>query len=92
MNTSPDSDDDDIPDASELLDFELIAKSQPEKGRGLWLWVVLIVALAGSGWAGWMYMQDQDSETASTGGVPLILSPSFDLKEKPADQIGRAHV
>ncbi len=88
MNTTPDSDDDDIPDASELLDFELIAKSQPEKGRGLWLWVVLIVALGGGGWAGWMYLQDQNVETANAGGVPLILSPSFDLKEKPADPGG----
>ena len=88
MNTSPDSDDDDIPDASELLDFELIAKSQPEKGRGLWLWAVLIVALSGGGWAAWMYMQDQNVETANAGGVPLILSPSFDLKEKPADPGG----
>lgn len=88
MNTAPDSDDDDIPDASELLDFELIAKSQPEKGRGLWLWVVLIVALGGGGWAAWMYMQDQNVETANAGGVPLILSPSFELKEKPADPGG----
>mgnify|MGYP000191402497 CR=1 FL=1 len=88
MNTAPDSDDDDIPDASESLDFELIAKSQPEKGRGLWLWVVLIVALGGGGWAAWMYMQDQGAETANAGSVPLILSPSFDLKEKPADPGG----
>jgi len=88
MNTSPDSDEDDVPDASELLDFELIAKSQPEKGRGLWLWVVLIIVLAGGGWAGWMFMQDQESESANAGGVPLILSPSFALKEKPADPGG----
>jgi len=94
MNKHPDSDpdlnEDDIPDASELLDFELIAKSQPDKGQGLWLWVVLVLILAGGGWAGWMYLQGDNSETASADGVPLIMSPSFDLKEKPTDPGGMA--
>lgn len=94
MNKRPDSDpdlnEDDIPDASELLDFELIAKSQPDKGQGLWLWVVLVLILAGGGWAGWMYLQGDGQETASADGVPLIMSPSFDLKEKPADPGGMA--
>lgn len=90
MNTQPDSDlyEDDIPDASELLDFELIAKSQPDKGQGLWLWVVLVLILAGGGFAGWLFMQDDGEEMVNTGGVPLILAPKFDLKEKPTDPGG----
>lgn len=90
MNTQPDSDlyEDDIPDASELLDFELIAKSQPDKGQGLWLWVVLVLILAGGGFAGWLFLQGDGEEVASTGGVPLILAPKFDLKEKPTDPGG----
>lgn len=90
MNTQPDSDlyEDDIPDASELLDFELIAKSQPDKGQGLWLWVVLVLILAGGGFAGWLFLQDDGEEVANTGGVPLILAPKFDLKEKPTDPGG----
>lgn len=90
MNPRPDSqDDDEIPDASELLDFELIAKSQPEKGRGLWLWAVLILVLAGGGWAGWMYMQGQEvEEVVSADGVPVIQSPKFELKERPTDPGG----
>jgi len=87
-DSDPDLNEDDIPDASELLDFELIAKSQPDKGQGLWLWVVLILILAGGGWAGWMYLQDDAQELASTEGVPLIISPKFELKEKPADPGG----
>jgi len=92
MIKEPDSQDlydENVPDASELLDFELIAKSQPEKGHGLWLWVVLVMVLAGGGWAGWMYMQDQGAdEMANAGNVPMILAPQFDLKEKPADPGG----
>jgi len=89
MNTAYDSDDDDVPDASELLDFELIAKSQPEKGRGVWLWVVLILILAGGGWAGWMYMQDQQEiANAKAGGVPLIMAPQFKIKDRPQDPGG----
>jgi len=89
MNTEPDSYEENVPDASELLDFELIAKSQPEKGQGLWLWVVLVLVLAGGGWAGWMYMQGQDTdEMANTGTAPMILSPKFDLKQKPVDPGG----
>ncbi|MBL4691875.1 MAG: SPOR domain-containing protein [Magnetovibrio sp.] len=90
MNNSPEQIEDNTPDASELLDFELIAKSQPEKGRGLWLWVVLIVILSGGGGAGWMYLQahSNDFEQANAGGVPLILAPQFSLKEKPADPGG----
>lgn len=89
-DSEPNLEEDDIPDASELLDFELIAKSQPDKGQGLWLWLVLILILAGGGWAGWMYLQDgaQDQEFASADGVPLIQSPKFDLKEKPSDPGG----
>lgn len=92
MTNEPDSQDlydENVPDASELLDFELIAKSQPEKGHGLWLWAVLVLVLAGGGWAGWMYMQDQSAdEMANAGNVPMILAPNFDLKEKPADPGG----
>ncbi|HEY9079841.1 SPOR domain-containing protein [Magnetovibrio sp.] len=96
MNKQPDSPDpyddqydENVPDASELLDFELIAKSQPDKGHGLWLWVVLVLVLAGGGWAGWMYVQDQAADDqASAGNVPMILAPKFDLKEKPADPGG----
>jgi len=90
MNETYDPSDDNTPDASELLDFELIAKSQPDKGRGVWLWVVLILILAGGGGAGWMYLQAQDAEMAkaNAGGVPLILEPQFKLKEKPADPGG----
>jgi len=88
MNTSPDSNEDDMPDASELLDFELIAKSPSEKGRGLWLWVVLVLVFAGGGWAGWMFLHDQGVSTANIGEVPLILSPKFALKEKPSDPGG----
>lgn len=92
MNTQPDSNDpfdENVPDASELLDFELIAKSQPDKGQGLWLWVVLVLILAGGGWAGWMYMQGQEaSEVANPGGAPMILAPKFDLKQKPTDPGG----
>lgn len=81
---------DNTPDASELLDFELIAKSQPENSRGLWLWVVLIVVLAGGGGAGWMYLQSQteDLDKANAGGVPLIMAPQFSLKDKPSDPGG----
>jgi len=92
MNKELDSQDDydeNVPDASELLDFELIAKSHPEKGHGLWLWVVLVLVLAGGGWAGWMYMQDQEAEElAAQGGAPMILAPKFPLKEKPSDPGG----
>lgn len=90
MNTQPDSDlyEDDIPDASELLDFELIAKSQPDKGQGLWLWVVLVLILAGGGFAGWLFLQGDGEEVANTGGVPLILAPKINLKEKPTDPGG----
>jgi len=96
MNKEPDSPDtytddydENVPDASELLDFELIAKSQPDKGHGLWLWVVLVLVLAGGGWAGWMYVQDQDAEDmANAGSVPMILAPKFALKEKPSDPGG----
>ena len=92
MIKEPDSQDiydENVPDASELLDFELIAKSQPEKGHGLWLWVVLVLVLAGGGWAGWMYVQDQSAdEMVNAGNVPMILAPQFDLKEKPADPGG----
>lgn len=90
MNTQPDSDlyEDDIPDASELLDFELIAKSQPDKGQGLWLWVVLVLILAGGGFAGWLFLQGGGEEVANTGGVPLILAPKINLKEKPTDPGG----
>jgi len=90
MNTAPDPRDDNSPDASELLDFELIAKSQPEKSRGIWLWVVLILILGAAGWAGWMYLAAQDDEMAKAnpGGVPLIMAPQFDLKEKPTDPGG----
>lgn len=91
MNTGPDShdEDDEVPDASELLDFELIAKSEPEKGRGLWLWVVLVLVLAGGAGAGWMYLQGDTAEVAaSDGGVPLILAPKFKLKEPPVDPGG----
>ncbi|MBL4614359.1 MAG: SPOR domain-containing protein [Magnetovibrio sp.] len=92
MNTqsdSTDSFDENVPDASELLDFELIAKSQPDKGHGLWLWVVLVLVLAGGGWAGWMYMQGQEpDETARRGTAPMILAPKFALKEKPSDPGG----
>lgn len=86
---SQDDYDENVPDASELLDFELIAKSQPDKGRGLWLWVILVLVLAGGGWAGWMYMQDQEAEElAAQGGAPMILAPKFPLKEKPSDPGG----
>jgi len=86
---SPDDYDENVPDASELLDFELIAKSQPDKGHGLWLWVVLVLILAGGGWAGWMYVQDQDAEDmANAGSAPMILAPKFALKEKPSDPGG----
>ena len=90
MNTGPDSQDqdDEIPDASELLDFELIAKSEPERGRGLWLWVVLVLVLAGGAGAGWMYLQDDTAEVAGNGNVPLILAPKFKLKEEPVDPGG----
>ncbi|PHS78859.1 MAG: hypothetical protein COB59_04910 [Rhodospirillaceae bacterium] len=90
MNTAPDPMDDNSPDASELLDFELIAKSQPEKSRGIWLWVVLILILGAAGWAGWMYLDAQDEEMAKAnpGGVPLIMAPQFALKEKPSDPGG----
>ena len=91
MNKEPDSPefDENVPDASELLDFELIAKSQPEKSGSLWLWVVLVLVLAGGGWAGWMFMQDQEAEeVADAGGAPMILAPKFDLKQKPADPGG----
>ena len=90
MNTGPDSQDqdDEIPDASELLDFELIAKSEPEKGRGLWLWVVLVLVLAGGAGAGWMYLQGDEAEVAADGGVPMILAPKFKLKEPPVDPGG----
>jgi len=92
MNMKPDSDpdleEDDIPDASELLDFELIAKSQPDKGQGLWLWFVLVLVLAGGAWAGWMYLQGGEEETVSADGVPLIQSPAFALKEKPTNPGG----
>lgn len=88
-DSDPDLNEDDIPDASELLDFELIAKSQPDKGQGLWLWVVLVLILAGGGWAGWMYLQDGGGEEmVSADGVPLILAPKFELREKPADPGG----
>lgn len=90
MNTTPDPRDDNSPDASELLDFELIAKSQPEKSRGIWLWVVLVLILGTGGWAGWMYLdaQNEDMAKANAGGVPLIMAPQFKLKEKPADPGG----
>ena len=87
-DSDPDLNEDDIPDASELLDFELIAKSQPDKGQGLGLWAVLVLVLAGGGWAGWMYMQDDALEQASADGVPVITAPKFKLKEKPADPGG----
>lgn len=87
-DSDPDLNEDDIPDASELLDFELIAKSQPDKGQGLWLWVVLVLILAGGGWAGWMYLQGDVQEQANADGVPMIASPKFELKEKPADPGG----
>jgi len=88
-DTHTDDYDENVPDASELLDFELIAKSRPDKGHGLWLWVVLVLVLAGGGWAGWMYVQGQDAEDmASTASVPMILAPKFELKEKPADPGG----
>lgn len=90
MNTAPDPRDDNSPDASELLDFELIAKSQPEKSRGIWLWVVLILILGAAAWATMMYLDAQDEEMAkaNAGGVPLIMAPQFDLKEKPVDPGG----
>jgi len=92
MNTKSDSSDeyeDNVPDASELLDFELIAKSQPDKGHGLWLWVVLVLILVGGGGAGWIYVQGQDADDmASAGRAPMILAPKFDLKERPADPGG----
>ena len=88
-DTHIDDYDENVPDASELLDFELIAKSQPDKGHGLWLWVVLVLILAGGGWAGWMYVQDQDAEDmANAGSAPMILAPKFELKEKPSDPGG----
>lgn len=87
-DSDPDLDEDDIPDASELLDFELIAKSQPDKGQGMWLWVVLILILAGGGWAGWMYLQAEPEEVVSADGVPVIEAPKFELKEKPTDPGG----
>lgn len=88
-DTHTDDYDENVPDASELLDFELIAKSQPDKGHGLWLWVVLVLVLAGGGWAGWMYVQDQDAEDmANAGAAPMILAPKFELKEKPSDPGG----
>ena len=87
-DSDPDLDEDDIPDASELLDFELIAKSQPDKGQGMWLWVVLILILAGGGWAGWMYLQNEPEEVVSADGVPMIEAPKFELKEKPTDPGG----
>ncbi len=88
-DTYTDDYDENVPDASELLDFELIAKSQPDKGHGLWLWVVLVLVLAGGGLAGWMYVQDQDAEDmAGTGSAPMILAPKFALKEKPSDPGG----
>lgn len=79
---------DDIPDASELLDFELIAKSQPDKGQGLWLWVVLVLVLAGGGWAGWLYLKGDTIQSASPDGVPTLMSPKFALKDKPSDPGG----
>lgn len=88
LDSDPDLNEDDIPDASELLDFELIAKSQPDKGQGLWLWVVLVLILAGGGWAGWMYLQGDADEMVSADGVPLITAPKFELKEKPTDPGG----
>lgn len=91
MNANTDSreNEENVPDASELLDFELIAKSQPEKSSGLWLWVVLVLVLAGGGWAGWMYMEDQqEKEVASTGTAPMILAPKFPLKQKPVSPGG----
>lgn len=88
-DSDPDLNEDDIPDASELLDFELIAKSQPDKGQGVWLWVVLVLILGGGGWAGWMYMQDVAvEETVSADGVPMIMAPKFELREKPTDPGG----
>ena len=92
MNANTDSrenNEENVPDASELLDFELIAKSQPEKSSGLWLWVVLVLVLAGGGWAGWMYMEDQqEKEVAATGTAPMILAPKFPLKQKPVSPGG----
>ena len=80
--------DENVPDASELLDFELIAKSPQEKSSGLWLWLVLVLVLAGGGWAGWMYLQDEDAQATAPGNVPVIEAPKFALKEKPADPGG----
>lgn len=90
MNTDPDSYEDNVPDASELLDFELIAKSQPDKGQGLWLWVVLVLIVAGGGWAAWLYLQSQNADdmAAASNNVPMILAPKFALKEKPTDPGG----
>jgi len=91
MSTSPDSPDsydENSPDAAELLDFELIAKSHQDKSHGLWLWVVLVLILAGGGWAGWMYLQNGGGEMANTGRVPIILAPKFAVKEKPTDPGG----
>ncbi|MBF0248630.1 MAG: hypothetical protein HQL36_11260, partial [Alphaproteobacteria bacterium] len=86
QNDSYDYDDDEtVPDASDLLDFELIAHSQPEKtSGGVWLWAALGMVLLGGGAAGWFYLQGGGEETVAQGGsVPLILAPQFDLKEKP---------
>lgn len=77
------------PNASELLDFEPIAKSS-SSGRGMMLGIFAALLLAGAGGAGLFYMGLMDIDETSHGPVPLILPPAGEVKVRPESPGGMA--
>lgn len=81
---------DDVSNASELLDFEPLAKSSGSSGKGMMVGVVLALLLAGGAGAGWFFMENKSQMEAALGQVPLILPPAGEVKTRPDNPGGMA--
>ena len=78
------------PNASELLDFEPMAKSSSGSGRGMAMGIVAAILLAGTGAGAFFYMGGGNVGEGSAGPVPLILPPAGDVKVRPENPGGMA--
>ena len=78
------------PNASELLDFEPMAKSSSASGRGMVMGIAMAILLAGTGAGAFFYMGGDMADVGTDGPVPLILPPAGDVKVRPESPGGMA--
>ncbi len=76
------------PNASELLDFEPMAKSS-SSGRGMVMGIAAAILLAGVGVGAFFYMGGE-GDVSTAGPVPLILPPAGEVKARPENPGGMA--